>query len=166
MNSEGLVALFGDRCTNIGGGGAAGGCWGRKQCGATKVTIPVTGSTTGAAIVHKEFSHRCSRWPPIHQATKRWAFPFIGVGASCKRTKGRAPGVWVQQIFTANTWCPMLPFTSGIPLFYKRVNPSHPIQTQPYRPHVELDFALNRSKLVGMSMRDYLSHASNLLHKN
>ena len=97
---------------------------------------------------------------------KRWAFPFIGVGASCKRTKGRAPGVWVQQIFTANTRCPMLPFTSGIPLFYKRVNPSHPIQTQPYRPHVELDFALNRSKLVGMSMRDYLSHASNLLHKN
>ena len=51
MNSEGLVALFGDRCTNIGGGdggggGGAGGCWGRKQCGATKVTIPVTGSTT------------------------------------------------------------------------------------------------------------------------
>ena len=95
---------------------------------------------------------------------KRWAFPFIGVGASCKRTKGRAPGVWVQQIFTANTRCPMLPFTSGIPLFYKRVNPSHPIQTQPYRLSLDYDFALTRSTLVAMSLRDYLSHACNLLH--
>ena len=94
---------------------------------------------------------------------KRWAFPFIGVGASCKRTKGRAPGVWVQQIFTANTWCPMLPFRSGIPLFTKWSIPA-----TPYKPnhtvHTELDFALTRSKLVGMSMRDYQSHTSNLLH--
>ena len=70
MISEGLVALFGDRCTNIGGGGAGSGCWGRKQCGATKVTIPVTGSTTGAAIVHKEFSHR----PPSHRTPNAGLF--------------------------------------------------------------------------------------------
>ena len=99
--------------------------------------------------------------PPIHQTL---GFSIYRSWCKLQKDKGPSPG----SLGAADLYCKHLVPNVTVQIwnstFYKMVNPSHPIQTQPYRPNLEFDFALTRSKLVGMSMRDYQSHTSNLLH--
>ena len=130
MNSEGLVALFGDRCTNIGGGAAAGGCWGRKQCGATKVTIPVTGSTTGATIVHKEFSHR----PSSHQTPNAGLFHLsesVQAGKG-QRAEPRESGCSRSLLQTLGAQC----YRSHLEFQFLQKGQSQPPHTNPTIPSI------------------------------
>ena len=114
----------------------------------------------GAAIVHKEFSHRCSRWPSSHQTPNAGLFHLSESVQAAKgqRAEPRESGCSRSLLQTLGAQC----YRSDLEFHnYTRVKPSHPIQTQPYRLYLDYDFALTRSTLVAMSLRDYLSHASN-----